>query len=174
MSTELFNLLSIVIQLATLMVVVMGVLAALKQFRAARHGTWTQGFTYCVNSLQSEAARTSRRRVFELRDKFRPYSNPIDLLQEERDAIDEVCQAFDVVGMMARWGMVPKEIILDNWSDSLRRLWPICERRVISERERRKAPEFWDDFQWLAIQAEAFDQNRTNKIKEMASLQSMG
>lgn len=173
MDTALFNLLSVVLQAATLLVVILGMLAALKQFRAARHSTWTQGFTYCVNSIQSEKARRARRLVFDLRDKSRPYLTPAELLPEERDSIEEVCQAFDVVGMMARWGMVPKEIILDSWCDSLRRLWPICERHVLNERERRKAPEFWDDFQWLAIQAEAFDQNRTNKIKKMTSLQTM-
>ena len=107
MDTSLFNLLSIILQTASLVVVVFGVLAALKQFRAARHGTWTQGFTYCVNLLQSEQARATRRKVFELRDKSRPYSRPAELLQEERDSIDEICHAFDVVGMMARWGMIP-------------------------------------------------------------------
>lgn len=128
------------------------------QIKESRSAIWAASFLEAVKWLQDEKIREARRKVFELGDFDKGLS---DWSAEDRKQAEIVCHSYDVVGMMVRWNMVPMEIIVDSWADSIRRLWPICEPLVLERRRKQKAPEFWDDFQWLAVQAEDFDRNRS-------------
>ncbi|MCK6438238.1 DUF4760 domain-containing protein [Rivihabitans pingtungensis] len=163
MKTEIYNLLSIIIQTLTFIVLILTVLAATRQFRASRTNTWAQAFQGCLNLLQDPKVIQARAAVFEIGDKGTPLHS---LSLEDLENIDLVCRTYDAVGMMAKWGMIPAEIVADSWCDSIRRLWPICEPRVKAHRSRRKANEFWDDFEWLYNQAVVFDNNRGVKSQK--------
>lgn len=130
------------------------------QVRELRRATWAQSFLGCVARLQSEELRQVREKVFELADSSKPFAQ---WMVEEKEVVDLVCHYYDVVGIMDRWHMLPTEIIVDSWCDSLRRLWPICEPRVREHRATRKAPEFWDDFEWLAREAKNYDASRRRR-----------
>lgn len=136
------------------------------QVKEEHRGAWIHSFSYCVNLLQDPEVVKARGIVFEYAEK----SSGTSLTTETTDAIDLVCRTYDVVGMIAQWGMVPKEIILDSWCDSIRRIWPICEPRVQERRNKQKAPEFWDDFEWLYREAQNFDQNRVHELKKVKSI----
>lgn len=170
MTDSTYNILSILIQAVTLCIIFWAATSALKQFRAARHNTWSQGFKYCSEILQDNETVKSRGKAFELAEKNKPYDQ---YTKEDKEVLDQVCRAYDLIGMMAQWGMVPKEIIIDSWCDSIRRLWPICEPRVKERRIKQKADEFWDDFEWLYNAAKEFDTNRMHQMKKVRSLQSI-
>lgn len=170
MSTETYNLVSALTQVATLFVLVWTVRTAFRQFKAARQNTWAQAFQNCVAMIQDPTVVAARGIVFAMNERRTPLS---EASKEEVAAIDLVCRTYDIVGLIAQWGMIPKEIIVDSWCDSIRRLWPICEPRVRQRRNAQKAEEFWDDFEWLYNQAKAFDQNRTNELKRVRALQGV-
>jgi hypothetical protein len=170
MTTEIFNIISATIQILTLAVLIWTVNTAMKQFRAARKSTWAQSFYNCLTLIQDPKVIEARGIVFAIGEKRVALS---ELTKEEIESIKLVSRTYDAVGMMAQWGMIPQEIIVDSWCDSIRRLWPICEPYILAERSSRKAKEFWDDFQWLYTQAENFDQDRVNRVKRVRSLQAL-
>jgi hypothetical protein len=170
MNTEIYNLISAITQIVTLAVLIWAVHTAMRQFKAARQNTWAQAFQNCVAMIQEPSVVSARGIVFAMNDRRATLS---DASKEEIAAIDLICRTYDVVGMIAQWGMIPKEIIVDSWCDSIRRLWPICEPRVKQRRTNQKADEFWDDFEWLYQQAKEFDQNRTNELKRVRTLQGV-
>ncbi len=170
MSTETYNLISALTQIATLVVLVWTVRTAMRQFKAARQNTWAQAFQNCVAMIQDPTVVAARGTIFSMNENKTPL---LEATPEQIAAIDIICRTYDVVGMIAQWGMIPKEIIVDSWCDSIRRLWPICEPRVKQRRSDQKADEFWDDFEWLFNQAKMFDQNRTNELKRVRALQGV-
>jgi len=142
-------------------IVLISVIILARQLVELRRATWANSFLGCVSRLQAERLRKAREKTFELGEtkRFEQWTD------EEKKIVDMVCHNYDIVGMIAAWGMLPKEIIVDSWCDSIRRLWAICEPRVEEQRKRRKALELWDDFQWLAKEAEKFDLSRARLRK---------
>lgn len=108
-----------------------------------------RGRTYyeVLKDLQNEPIRAARRTVFELKDvSFDKWND------EQKQAGEQVCSSYDVVGMLVRHGFVGEDLVIESWGDSLRRLWPILEP-LVESRRKRNSPAFWDDFQYLARRA---------------------
>ncbi len=67
-------------------------------------------------------------------------------------------QNYDCVGIMCRQGFIPVAVVADSWGDSFRRTWAILAPLAASYRVTRNSKESWDDYEWLAAQAEGFRQ----------------
>ena len=65
----------------------------------------------------------------------------------------QVCQSYDIAGIMIRNGLIPEKLVADSWGDSLRNCYPILKPYIDQVRFERNAEEFWDDFEWLCLQA---------------------
>ena len=111
-----------------------------------------------VDRLQDEQIRAARGRVFELQGKPLEQWTPDDIAMAER-----VCYSYDVAGIMVRYKVLPKQLIVDNWEASLRTLWTICRPLAEKYRNERDAPNFWDNFEWLASEAEIFARREERK-----------
>jgi hypothetical protein len=123
-----------------------------REIREIRHATYATSYKAAVDILQAEDIRSARRFVFtELENK--PFEN---WSKDERRVAEKVCHTYDTVGQMVRHGMLPKKFIVDSWGPSLRRSLPILYPLIASLRTQLNADEVWDDFQWLAKEAESF------------------
>jgi hypothetical protein len=125
-----------------------------------RLATTATAFSKAVEIIQDEERRKDRGRVFELSERKLPYAS---WSEADRHAGERVCHSYDQVGIMIRAGMFPKELIVDSWGDSLRRIWPILDPMVRKYRKLKGSREYWDDFEWLANEAEVFRASRTGK-----------
>jgi len=111
--------------------------------------TTAQTFDTIIRHLQNEEMRMVRKRVFSLKN-----TEMQDWLHEDKMAVERFCHTYDSVGIMIRNGLIPKNIFLDNWGDSIKRGKPIVMPLIKKYRKDRNAVEIWDDYEWLAIEAE--------------------
>lgn len=139
-------------------VILVSVAFLARQLQELRRATHAQSFLEVSNRLQDEELRAARGQVFKLRDK--PFE---EWTADEIGIAEKVCSSYDLAGIVAQYEMLPKQLIVDNWGDSLRRLWTICRPLVEKYRIERDAPEFWDDFQWLAAEAENLARRRKRR-----------
>ncbi len=143
------------------LIILVSVIVLSIQLSHQKKAMWSQTFLGLVDRLQDEELRKDRGIVFEAAEK-----QVDEWTDEEVAAAERVCYNYDLVGIMVRHKLLPTETIVDSWEDSLRRLWPICEPLVYKYRIIRGAPEFWDDFQWLAEEARKFDVKRGNRLRK--------
>ena len=115
-------------------------------------------FSKALEILQDENRRIDRRAIFALKDV--PLEGWTD---EQRQAGERVIHSYDQVGTMIRAEMFDKELIVDNWGNSLRCSKPILMPLVLEYRTKWKSDEIWDGFEWLCDEAEEF-QKRKNAI----------
>ena len=106
-------------------------------------------FKSAYDILQPEAIRSARDFVFTVLGPkaFETWT------EEEKKRAEQVCQSYDSVGIMCRYGFVPIPAIADSWGASLRRAWTILAPLVNQRRLKYNAKEYWDDFEWLANHA---------------------
>ena len=67
----------------------------------------------------------------------------------DRALAGKVCQSYDTAAIVCRRGMLPPDVVADSWGHSLRHVLPIVQP-LIDEFQRDRAPEYWDDFVWIA------------------------
>ena len=130
-------------------IILVSVVVLALQIRELRRASYAQAYASAVGWLQSEDMRAARRALFDLRGKALP-----DWTHDERWACEKVCQSYDIVAIMIRHGMLPKEILVENWQQSLIASWNAARPLVEEFRKEYAFPEKWDDFEWLARQAE--------------------
>lgn len=129
-----------------------------RQLRHMRISTMATAFSKALEILQDENRRIDRRAIFALKDV--PLEGWTD---EQRQAGERVIHSYDQVGTMIRAEMFDKELIVDNWGNSLRCSKPILMPLVLEYRTKWKSDEIWDGFEWLCDEAEEF-QKRKNAI----------
>lgn len=146
---------SAIVGAATGFIILVSVLVLAWQLREIQRATYAQSFFTAAYRLQDEKLREARGIVFSLKET--PYK---DWTTEQKKTGEIVCHNYDVVGILVRNKMLPEQMIVDSWGDSLRRLWPILRPLVEEYREQRESPEFWDDFQYLSERAVEFQKKR--------------
>lgn len=75
---------------------------------------------------------------------------------DEKKRAEKVCHNYDAVGIICRNNLLPAHLVADSWGDSLRRCWNILSPLVAEYRTSRNSQEYWDDFEWLAREAEKY------------------
>ena len=122
------------------------------QVREMRHSTKAVAFKAVYDILQTDRSREERSFVMsELRKKsFAEWS------EDDKRRAEHVCQTYDVVAIMCKHNFIPTEVVAAEWGHSLRTTWRILAPLVTSYRVERNSNEFWDDFEWLAGQAQKF------------------
>jgi hypothetical protein len=118
-----------------------------KQIKELRLATYAQTFSTALDHIQPQEIRMSRRRLFHLQKQGLTLDK---WTHEDKIEAEKVCQTYDVVGIMVRNGMLPKEIIIENWGHSILGCWNAASGLVEQYRVKGNTPELWDDFQWIA------------------------
>ena len=122
------------------------------ELHETRKATHASMYKTASDILQEENIRTARRFVF-VNLESKPFESWTD---DERREAEKVCHSYDIVGQFVRYGIMPKEFIVDSWGDSLRKSWRILSPLVVAYRAQRNSMETWDDFEWLAKEAKVF------------------
>lgn len=135
--------------------IVISVLFIIRQLRETRYTTHAQAYSAAVEILQEEKVRQARKIIFTLKEK--PLAK---WTKQEVEAAEKVCHTYDVVGQMTRHHLLLKEIIIDSWGPSLRNSWLILSQLVNKYRNDFGATEYWDDYEWLVIEAVKFNNRR--------------
>jgi hypothetical protein len=122
------------------------------QIREIRRATYAASYKAVYDMLQADDVRLARRIVFtRLQNKA-----PDMWSEDEIQAAEKVCYTYDCVGIMARNKIVPAKYVADSWGDSLRRSWVILEPFVRLSRTQRSSAEFWNEYEWLSLEAEKY------------------
>jgi hypothetical protein len=130
-----------------------------KQLRNMRLSTMATAFSKALDIIQNEERRNDRRLVFNL--------NNVPLVQwndDQRRAGERVIHSYDQVGTMVKAGMFDKDLIVDSWGNSLRRLKPILMPLVLEYRSEWDSPEIWDGFEWLCEEAEKYQKKNRRRL----------
>jgi hypothetical protein len=69
--------------------------------------------------------------------------------EQDRQAAEEVCVAYDMAGILIRRGIIPEEIIIENWGESIRKCHEAATE-LLQDARKQFGEQFWDDFSWLA------------------------
>ncbi len=124
------------------------------QIRETRRATYASTFKAVYDMLQDESKREDRGFVLgELGVKDFSSWTP-----DEKKRAEKVCHSYDALGIICKNRLLPAHLVTDSWGDSLRRCWIILAPLVSEYRTSRNAKEFWDDFEWLAREAEKYQQ----------------
>lgn len=129
-----------------------------RQIGEARNGTWAATFVEMAKWLQDEKVRDARRAVFKLDKAGKAFES---WSADERAAVEMTASTYNIAGIVARWNMLPPQIILDSWSGSLRGLWPICRPYIEERRNRESFPLLWAHFEWLSQEAQKQDHSQS-------------
>jgi hypothetical protein len=137
--------------------VVVSAICILFQLREMRYTTHAQAYGVALEFLQDEKVRLARRTIFKLNGK------PLEKwTKKETEAAEIVCYTYDVVGQMVRHHLLPKDIIIDSWGASLKNSWPILSLLIDKKRNDFNATEYWDDYEWLVIEAQKYRKHKRN------------
>lgn len=117
------------------------------QLEAARQASAGHNMLSLIPFLQTPSLRDARGVLIKLKGKsFSVWTS------SEREDAERVCAAYDVAGILIRNGIVPKQLIIDNWGDSIEKCHDAAKEYLASARAARGA-DYWDDFEWLAAEA---------------------
>ncbi len=129
--------------------VVVSAIFFIRQLSEMRKTTQAQAYSVALERLQNEKVRNARRIVFHLKGK------PIEKWnKEEIEAAEIVCHTYDTIAQIVRNNLLSRSIIIQSWGPSLRNSWPILSPLIRKYREDFEAQEYWDDYEWLATQAQ--------------------
>jgi len=119
-----------------------------EQVTAIANGSTAQNTISLIHFIQEERYRQARGVVInQLEKKAQPWS------QDEKVVASLVCSSYDILAILVRKGLVPQDIIVDEWGPSILRTHNILAP-FMNEMRRNMGERYWDDFPWLADQAQ--------------------
>lgn len=120
------------------------------QVAAARDSSRTQNLISLIDYIHRPEHRQARQVLTNLAAK----SLDSWTTQERLDA-ERACSAWDAVALVLRNTSIPqaKEMIVGNWRYSILSCYSAAQE-LMRELHTQRDPEFWDDFEWLAMAAQ--------------------
>ena len=132
------------------------VLFGYRQARLARHGGGGANVLQLWAFLQSDTARANRRTLYRAFERAGPFVvDSANWTDDELEAAGHVGSTFSVAAALAKRDLVPLELLIDEWGSVLVRTWSIAEPVIQQERRRRRDPNVFSSYQWLAEKATA-------------------
>ncbi|MDB5392088.1 MAG: hypothetical protein JWM11_7734 [Planctomycetaceae bacterium] len=123
------------------------------QQSATREAIQTQSTIEIIQFLQQPSQRQARKSLRSLAGT--PYES---WTEKDRQAAEEVCVAYDMAGILIRRGIIPEEIIVENWGESIKRCHEAA-KDLLREARKQWGEQFWDDFSWLASRVREVEEN---------------
>ena len=121
-----------------------------KQLEVAKQSTLAQNTLAVAQFLSQPEIRASRRHMF----RNLAGKKLSDWSDEDRIEAERVCSSYDVTGLLVRAGIADRDIIIENWGASLRRLYLVALPLIGEMRKLSGDLNYWDDFEWLAKQVD--------------------
>ncbi len=108
-------------------------------------------FLRAASILQDETLRSDRAFLF-LHESIDSKS-PDSWFLDRTTSAERVCSSYDLVGILLKKGLLPKDLILDAWSDSIKKSWQ-ATRDLVDFRRKRDGDSIWNHFEWMNKEAE--------------------
>ena len=119
-----------------------------EQIKTMQDASQSQNILTFINYLQQQDIRDARGTLRRLKNK--PYK---EWSSEELKDAGIVATSYDLAGIFARQEIVPLDLIVDNWGDSIKECY-IAAKPMIAEYRKKSGPYFIDDFEWLYKEVE--------------------
>lgn len=144
--------LAVVLSAVAVVIAMLSALFTRQQVVVAKASTRAQSLLSVVDYLQRTEIREARRMVLTTL-----VGHPLDRWTHEQRAIaSTVAASYDLVGTLLRDAIVPSTPILQSYGASIIRCHEVC-KPMVDEFRQGMSPElarsYWDDFDWLAIEA---------------------
>jgi len=68
-----------------------------------------------------------------------------DWSQDEIKAAEKACSSYDVAGIMVSRKLIERDLIVNEWRDSIIKCWEAAKPMIIEYR-RNRGEDFWNDF----------------------------
>lgn len=137
------------IEWITNIVFIITLVVVIYQIIISRLTLHAQAYGVVRDILQEQKVREARKQVFE----FGEVKSVADWSDDQKKQAELVCHTYDSVGQMVRNRMLSKNIIINNWKTSLIKSGKLLKPLIDEYRHKWDAPELWDDFLWLANEA---------------------
>jgi hypothetical protein len=108
--------------------------------RQASYGTT---FVWVSELLSSKEILLCRRKVMEELPNY--HGTLEDILSELRESFEQTCRTYDLAGIAGLNGMLPYEIIVKEWGNSIIRTYEACEPYIETLRKDR-GKMYWNNF----------------------------
>jgi hypothetical protein len=120
------------------------------QLRTMRRAAEAQNILAVVNHLQDPEARAARRVVLtELKDK--PLAS---WTKEDKRASSLVYATYDVAGILIQRGLVPRDIFISNWGESIVRSFEVLEPYLKEIHTVAPGTKYGMHLKWLSEEAQ--------------------
>jgi hypothetical protein len=146
---------STIASLGTLVVIAATAIAALVQLRHSRSSNQIAAVTEMRETLESQRFREARRHILEqvpqiLADPTERAKLAGKILPPELDAVRDVANFFETMGVLVKLRIVDKAVVVDLWDGVVFGNWKQLEpiimiRRKVSDRG------LWANFEYLAV-----------------------
>jgi hypothetical protein len=153
MSPEQWQILSSVASVITTILFVAGLFLALYELRESRKARQLQAVERMLTELGDLDLRKAR---WHLSRVLTPPYDPSHLDKDTVDAIEIVFASFDKVGLLVKYGFLPKDIILDMYAESIFRAWSRTQLYLDYMARQRRQENYMPFFRYLAKEAETF------------------
>jgi hypothetical protein len=137
------------VQVAATVFVAVTVIVLWLQLRAMRSASTAQNILAVLNYLQDAQVREARCVV-----QTDLGSKPPDLWTEvEKEKASLVYSTYDVTGILIRQGLVPEDVFIDYWGESMVRCYKVLEPYLQALRRQADGGQYGDQLKWLCDKA---------------------
>lgn len=112
----------------------------LETTRTASYGSM---YVWAAERLSEPGRVSQRHRVMKELPTFQGSFD--DLPDDLREAFEETCRTYDLIGIAGLNGMFPLEIVAREWGDSIIQTHIVCER-LLRELRNKRGEMFWNNF----------------------------
>jgi hypothetical protein len=117
-----------------------------RRFRATNTANARAGMLAATEWLQDETKRRMRAQLWDMQ-KLGTNVPSNDMYVATADKVGRVCQT---IGYYVKRGIVPGDMVIDNWGREMVSTWDACKSWAEYRREDEEDPSVWADFEWLA------------------------
>ena len=142
-----WNMISAISTAFMALVILITAIFAVLQLREISRSRKVTAFMNLSQFLQREEIRRARRILIGTSGKsFEDWS------EEEIEAAERACSTYDVAGIMVSKKLIEKDLVVNEWRDSIIKCWEAA-KPMIEEYRKKRGKDFWDDFEKLYKEA---------------------
>jgi len=142
-----WNMISAISTAFMALVILITAIFAVLQLREISRSRKVTAFMNLSQFLQREEIREARRILIGTSGK-----NFEDWSKEEIEAAEKACSTYDVAGIMVSKKLIEKDLVVNEWRDSIIKCWEAA-KPMIEEYRKKRGKDFWDDFEKLYKEA---------------------
>lgn len=118
-----------------------------------------EAFLTVSSELNSQESRASRRFIYTHLRKMTE-AELRSLPEKQFEQVERVCVTFDRLGVLIKKKLMPEEVALSMYFESILKTWYSTQLFIQGERAKRKYPTHYTHFEWLNQRCEVYAKKR--------------